>query len=326
MSGGIEPWVDLLCGWAVQRRGGGLAVAFNEAQRAMPVLDQVSTVVWVHPRPVLAADFSFIPHQHPASRTHVDVMADPEQLRHWMGRSILKVLAMPVADLLPPVLTRGTGSVDDLWLIHGASDAPGWSDPALVELCAGWVSLPAPAGWRVDVNLVFLRVLRDAGLTVTAFDAALGQRLCAALDQRTDVHLDTSMGMDRLRLRLRLPAVRCIATTSDALRHHIMLRDKALFSPRGMATVLLPWSGCTGAKFLLRNVRARVDDMIVALGDAQIKPAAVHYTDLGAFVTFDAPPLLPGRDALMHLSLPRAAVPTDDFCEIGAAEFTSELA
>ncbi len=326
MSASIEPWVDLLCAWFIQARGRGLVIAFHEAQRAMPVLDQLATVVWLHPRPMLAADFTFIPHQHPAVRTHVDLSAAPEQLQSWLDRAALKVLAMPVAEPLPAVLMADVVGPEEFWVLHGASDSPGWTDPALAPLCQQLISLPTPEGWRIDVSPAFLRVLRDAGMVITAFNAALGQRLCSALDRLTDVHLDTSMGFDSLRLRLRLPAVRCVATTSDAMRHHILLRDKALFSPRGMAAVLLPWSGCTGAKFLLRNVRARVDDMIVALGDQQVRPATVHYAEMGAFVTFQSPPLAPGRDALMHLSLPRAAVPSDDFCEIGAAEFTSELA
>ena len=32
------------------------------------------------------------------------------------------------------------------------------------------------------------------------------------------------------------------------------------------------------------------------------------------------------QDALLHLSLPRDAVPGDGFCDIGAAEFTVETA
>ena len=32
------------------------------------------------------------------------------------------------------------------------------------------------------------------------------------------------------------------------------------------------------------------------------------------------------RDALLHLAVPRDAVPHDDFCDVGAVEYTAELA
>ena len=57
-----------------------------------------------------------------------------------------------------------------------------------------------------------------------------------------------------------------------------------------------------------------------------LAPATVDYTDHGAFIRLSLPATAPGQDALLHLSLPRDAVPGDGFCDIGAAEFTVETA
>jgi hypothetical protein len=57
-----------------------------------------------------------------------------------------------------------------------------------------------------------------------------------------------------------------------------------------------------------------------------LSAAAVDYTDHGAFLRLDLPAVSPAQDALLHLSLPRDAVPGDGFCDIGAAEFTVETA
>ena len=79
-------------------------------------------------------------------------------------------------------------------------------------------------------------------------------------------------------------------------------------------------------RLLLRNVRARVDDSEIALGTDTLQPSHLDYTERGAILSLRLPSIAHGRDALLHLSLPREAVPGDGFCDIGAAEFTADMA
>jgi hypothetical protein len=80
------------------------------------------------------------------------------------------------------------------------------------------------------------------------------------------------------------------------------------------------------ARVLLRNVRERVDDCEICIADHELSPSDLQYTEKGAILSLRLPMIGAGRDALLHLSLPRPAVPGDGFCDIGAAEFIADLA
>jgi hypothetical protein len=120
--------------------------------------------------------------------------------------------------------------------------------------------------------------------------------------------------------------VQIVAAGSQTLAHHIAHEGRALFNSRGLGSILLPWGAPCQVRLLLRNVRARIDTSAIALGENALAPATVDYTDRGAFIRLSLPATAPGQDALLHLSLPRDAVPGDGFCDIGAAEFTVETA
>jgi len=140
------------------------------------------------------------------------------------------------------------------------------------------------------------------------------------------VALDAPLVPERARLRLRPPPITCVATLSEAMQHHISARGQALFGPRGGCSVLLPWGVPMAARFLVRHTTRWAYDITAALGPHQLQPLAVQSIPQGLVMDFELPAPDPGSDALLHLSLPRAAVPQKDFCELAAVEFTVELA
>ncbi|HSI60257.1 MAG TPA: hypothetical protein VLA16_22050, partial [Ideonella sp.] len=144
--------------------------------------------------------------------------------------------------------------------------------------------------------------------------------------RRLDVHADTRPDTGAVRLRIRPDPVLLIAAGADTLAHHIAQEGRALFNTRGLATLYLPWGGDLTARLLCRNVRARIDDCEIGLGRHAVAASRIDYTDHGAIMTLKLPAIEPGRDALLHIALPRAAVPDDGFCDIGAAEFAVEMA
>jgi hypothetical protein len=73
-------------------------------------------------------------------------------------------------------------------------------------------------------------------------------------------------------------------------------------------------------------VRDRIDDGVIAAGGRAMPMAHLDYTDKGALMTLQVPSMAPGADALVHITLPRPAVPSDGFCDIGATEFLVDLA
>jgi hypothetical protein len=118
----------------------------------------------------------------------------------------------------------------------------------------------------------------------------------------------------------------CIGAHGEGTRLLIGVRDRALFGPRGSASLLLPWEACASARLLISNIRGRIDGLLVAHGERELVPAKISYTAQGAMVQIDFGPPAPESSRWLHLGLPRAAWPPQGCCELSAVEFTAELA
>jgi hypothetical protein len=119
--------------------------------------------------------------------------------------------------------------------------------------------------------------------------------------------------------------VSSIASNAEATRLLIGVRNKALFGPRGSASLLLPWEACASARLLISNIRGRIDGLLVALGERELVPGKISYTPHGAMVQLEFGPPLPAAGRWLHLGLPRSAWPPQGCCELNAVEFTAEL-
>jgi hypothetical protein len=294
---GLEPWIDLMASAAVAALKLPHATVDHPALRLWPCLERRCAVTSRQATPLALTDFWSLPHQLPAVRHRMD--ARQAHSAHRQGG--LTVIHLQSDALVPD---WDPSDAPRQRLLYGPAETTAWTSLRAAPWRESLVSVPVPAGWQ----LMF------------------AQNLVDAQGPGMDLRLDPSAAPDWLRLRLRPPPVSCIATVSEAMRHHIMVRDSALFGPRGHASIVLPWDTAGRLRLLVRNIRARVDTMTAAIGSLSCTPEDVHYTERGAMVSLRLPAPGDVRDALLHLSLPRAAVPQDDFCDVGAMEFTAEMA
>jgi hypothetical protein len=266
-----------------------------------------------------------VSHGLPALRQRIDATQRPEDAARLLARAGLCLAAVP-NDRAPAQAMAALASKALLTrapvLLYGAPQAAGWAAfDALIR-----------QGALQPLQVDGARVMASAGLAGTLGDNGLcdPERVLSLAAQLTrlrqaDLHVER-MAEGRLRLRLRIDPVRLVAAGSATLAHHIVHEGRALFNSRGLGALLLPWGAACQARLLLRNVRARIDGSEIALGPHTLAPSWVDYTEHGAFLRLSLPAVSLARDALLHLSLPRDAVPDDGFCDIGAAEFIVEIA
>lgn len=327
----VEPaadvWVDLFAAHLARNTpaGNGLPVVLTDELRALPLLESQGPVGWIHTSPWHYRDHVLVPQGQPALRLRIDAVGEAADANRLLGRASLCLVAVPAeraAGATMAALAARALQARAPMLIYGSPSAGGWA--AFDGLARQAALQPVDAGRaRVLVSAGLAGVLGEAGL----HDIERAQNLAAQLARarQADLHVDV-LGPSQLKLRLRIDPVLLVVAGAEALAHHIVHEGRALFNGRGLGALLLPWGAPCQARLLLRNVRARIDGMQLAMGSHRLAPTAVDYTEHGAFLRLALPAVEPGQDALLHLSLPREAVPNDGFCDIGAAEFTVETA
>lgn len=321
-----EAWIDLLATAASPLLPPGPVVVLHTAHRVFPLIESCRQVAWIQAPLRPFQDFVAHGDAHPSLRLRLDARRQAPEATALLRQAALRVLCIPhqprdAADLLRVVeaCADSTGA----WLVYGEPGAGGWStfdewlrhqslhqatDSAKLKVLA---SAPLLAAWPTQK---------------AQFGPALAESLCRKVPAEVHLKLDLETASGLPRLRLRLNPLQVIACTGETLAHHTITERRALINARGLGSMLVPWDGCVSARLLLRNVRARVDDCEICIADHELSPADLQYTEKGAILALRLPMLGAGRDALLHLSLPRPAVPGDGFCDIGAAEFIADLA
>jgi hypothetical protein len=322
---GADIWVDLFATGLARSGaiGNGPPVVLTDTLRALPLLESQGPVGWVHTTPCRFQDYVVVNHGQPALRQRIDAAGRPEDASRLLRRAGLCLAAVPPdrapAQAMATLAAKALQARAPL-LLYGAPQAAGW--PAFDTLIRQGALQPLQAGGaRVMVSAGLAGTLGDAGLRDTERVMSLAVQLTRS--RQADLHVER-LAQGQLRLRLRIDPVSLVAAGSMTLAHHIVHEGRALFNSRGLGALLLPWGSACQSRLLLRNVRARIDSSQIALGPHTLAPTWVDYTEHGAFLRLTLPAVAPSRDALLHLSLPREAVPGDGFCDIGAAEFTVE--
>ena len=310
------------------RRGGlapGPPVVLTDSLRVMPLLESQGPIGWIHTNAWLYRDHMLVAHGQPAPRLRLDVQREPAEATRLLRRAGLCLAAVPntrqAGAVMAALVDKALQARVPL-LLYGAARVGGW--PAFEGLIRQGALQPVEAGGaRVLASSGLAGALGEAGL----HDVERALALSAQLTRARQADLSVSvLSPDQLRLRLRVDPVQLVAAGSETLAHHIAHEGRALFNSRGLGAMLLPWGAPCQARLLLRNVRARIDRSEIALGSHTLAPRAVDYTEHGAFLRLSLPAVEPGQDALLHLSLPRDAVPGDGFCDIGACEFIIDTA
>lgn len=323
----IDAWIDLFAA-SVARSGAlgnGLAVVLTDTLRIFPLLESQGPIGWVHTLPCAYQDYTPVANGQPSARLRIDANAQPGEASRMLRRASLCLVAVSEdrerAAFTAALAAKALQARASL-LLFGAPQAGGWvafeglvRQGALQPIEAGGAQVLASAGLAGALN--------EAGLNDIERAVALASQLSRS--RQADLHAERADN-GQLKLRLRIDPVHLVAAGSATLAHHVAHEGRALFNGRGLAAIAVPWGAPCQARLLLRNVRARIDTLQVAIAGRSLSPLAVDYTDFGAFLKLALPAVTSGQEALLHLSLPRDAVPNDGFCDIGAAEFTLETA
>ncbi|HEV8689463.1 MAG TPA: hypothetical protein VGQ91_04135 [Ideonella sp.] len=323
----VDVWVDLFATSLARNGalGNGLPVVLTDTLRVLPLLESQGPVGWIHTSPWHYQDYVVVAQGQPAPRPRIDAAQAAAEASRLLRRAALCLAAVPAerasAQAMAALAAKALQARAPL-LLFGAPQAGGW--PAFDGLIRQGGLQPVEAGGaRVLASAGLAGAMGDAGLHDVQRAVTLTAQLARA--RQADLLLEP-LGDGHLRLRLRIDPVLLVAAGAGTLAHHIAHEGRALFNSRGLGALLLPWGAPCQARLLLRNVRARIDGSEIAIGRHALAPTSVDYTEHGAFLRLALPAITPGRDALLHLSLPREAVPGDGFCDIGAAEFTVETA
>lgn len=323
----IDAWIDLFAA-SVARSGAlghGLAVVLTDALRVMPLLESQGPVGWIHSVPCPYQDYMPVAAGQPAPRMRIDASSQPADASRTLRRASLCLAAVSAdrdaANRTAALAAQALQARASL-LLFGAPQAPGWA--AFEGVVRQGALQPIEAsGAQVLASAGLAGALGSAGINDVERAIALASQLSKA--RQADLHAER-LDNGQLKLRLRIDPVHLAAAGSATLAHHIAHEGRALFNGRGLGAFVVPWGAPCQARLLLRNVRARIDSLQIAIAGQSLSPLAVDYTDFGAFLKLALPAIAPGREALLHLSLPRDAVPNDGFCDVGAAEFTLETA
>ena len=321
---GMELWVDLIASaLAHQSRNAPVAI-LHEAQRIFPLVEAKASVAWIHTSRPNLTDFCRLADGQPLRRERMTVADDHAvSLIHRCG---LVVVCLPegpeaIKSFREVILNKSSTSAI---LIYGPAGGVGWAGLLDTEPSMNWTMLDSGDRGQFVIN----HVARDRLLDLTLpskLDAQFAHLLMNRFSGAFGATVKLEPSENRLSLRLRADPLNFIAAASDALAHHIMVEGRALFNSRGLASIILPWDSCNQARFLLRNVRDRVDDAEIAVGEEDLRVSYIDYTEQGARLTVRPPKIRVGRAAGLHLSVSRSAVPRDGFCDIGAAEFSAEI-
>ncbi|TDM05604.1 MAG: hypothetical protein C4K60_12680 [Ideonella sp. MAG2] len=321
-----EAWIDLLAAAASPLLPAGPVVVLHEAHRVFPLIEFCRPVAWVQAQ--LRPFQDFTPHgdAHPSRRLRLDASHGAEAATDMLKRAALRILCIPqqprdAATLLRIVEACPQGS--GAWLVYGERETGGWSTFETWLRQQSLHEVTTSPRLKLFASDSLQAVWPTSGRRL---GPALAEHLCQKLASSVPVRLDLGTASGLPRLRLRLNPVQVIACTGDTLQHHVIAERRALINARGLGSLFIPWEGCDSARLLLRNVRARVDDSEMCVADHALKPSDLQYTEKGAILSLRPPMIGLGRDALLHLALPRPAVPADGFCDIGAAEFVTDLA
>ncbi|MBQ0933787.1 hypothetical protein [Ideonella paludis] len=321
-----EAWIDLLATAASPLLPPGPVVVMHKAHRIFPLIESCRQVAWVQAQLGPFQDFVAHGEANPSLRLRLDAQRQAAESVELLGQAALRMVCIPhqprdAADLLRVV--EACADRPGAWLVYGEPSAGGWST------FDAWLRQHALHEAADSSRLKVL--MSDALLAVwptgsRQFGPALAEHLCRRVPASVHLKLDLETASGLPRLRLRVDPLQVIACAGETLVHHVVTERRALINARGLGSLMVPWDGCASARLLLRNVRARVDDCEICIADHELSPSDLQYTEKGAILSLRLPMLAAGRDALLHLSLPRAAVPGDGFCDIGAAEFIADLA
>ena len=321
-----EAWIDLLATAASGMLPHGPVVVLHEAQRVFPLIESCRAVAWVQAQAHPLHDF--VPHgdAHPSLRLRLDAAQQTPDAIALARHAALRVLCIPQQPREAAALLRVVEACTDspgAWLVYGEPGAGGWGAFDTWLRQQALTEVPASARFKLLMSRPLLAVWpREPG----PLGPGMAEHLCRNVPASVYLKLDLATASGLPRLLLRLNPVQLIACVGETLQHHVMVERRALINARGLGSMMIPWDGCGSARFLLRNVRARVDDCEICVADQELSPSDLQYTEKGAIVSLRLPMIAAGRDALLHLSLPRPAVPGDGFCDIGAAEFIADLA
>lgn len=323
----MNAWVDLFAA-NVARQGAlgqGLAVVLTDSLRVMPLLESQTPIGWIHTSACKFQDFIPVAHGQPSPRVRVDAAGQPADASRMLRRASLCLAAVsPDRERAAATAALAAKALQAraALLLFGMPQSAGWAAfDGLVR--QGALQPVAAGGAQVLASASLAGTLGDSGLNDVERAIALAGQLSRA--RQADLHCER-LEQGHLKLRLRIDPVHLAAAGSVTLAHHLAHEGRALFNSRGLGSFAVPWGAPCQARLLLRNVRARIDTLQIAMAGQSLAPLAVDYTEFGAFLKLALPPVEPGCDALLHMSLPREAVPNDGFCDIGAAEFTVETA
>jgi hypothetical protein len=323
------PWTDLFATGLV-RAGvakGGPPVVLTDTLRVLPLLESQGPVGWIHTAPCHYRDFVPVAQGHPAPRLRIDAARRSAEAAHLIRRAGLCLVVVPARPEAAPAMAALAAQAVQArvpLLLDGPPQSVSWQAFETVIRQGALQPLPLgdrPGATRMMASANLAGTLGDGGVRDATQALALAAQLARA--RQLDLHAEP-LPDGRLKLRLRIDPVKLVAAGAQPQAHHITHSGMAQFNGRGLGALVLPWGAACQARLLLRNVRARIDGSHIAVGTQALAPGWVDYTEHGAMLRLDLPSVLPGRDALLHLSLPRDAVPPDGFCDIGAAEFTVE--
>lgn len=325
----VEAWIDLLAAALAGPHLTGPVVVLHEAQRLFPLVEQRTPTVWVHPVAPTFVDMQPLPNAMPMRRERLDAQTQADDARALLRRAGLGILAVPTqacarAQLL--ALCQSAGQAPGRWIVYG--EATHLAEPAVAAWlqAQGLQPVPAPGGIKLWLSPGLVQGLRVIGMSQAGLVPLFARKLVDHLPAVLNASLQPGSVEGSLQLCLRPDPVRTVASFNDSLCHHVQATHRALFNRRGFASMLQPWDGCLHLRLLVCNVRGHIDDLALLMGADTLPAAEVSYIEQGALVTAGLQPIAPGRDALIHLRLPREALPLDAFCDLGAIEFTAELA
>jgi hypothetical protein len=320
MKPSLELWVDLLAATMARILGPSLAVVVHEALRSMPLIESSCATAFVSMGAVKYADFRPVPGGLPTRRERIDATERPAEAMAAIRRAGLVIMAVPM-DALTAARWPQLRADDRWWILYGESRAPGWTQVATLMRSGEFVPFEL-GSQRVMISRQAVEALGGRHVLHPSAAPKLAQALARAQPQR----LAVEGGQGYQRLRLNIDPVSLIVAGTDMLSHNLLQEGRAILSARGLGAVILPWDDKIQVQLLFRNVRSRIDDLVLAVGDKVVELSRIDYTEYGALLNLVRPEVQPGRDALLHVALPRAAVPGDGFCDIGAANVAVELA